>query len=301
MISVLMTTYNEPISLVKESIESILTQTYTDLELVIIVDNSKNNEILDYLNNLNDKRVNILINSKNIGLPLSLNKGIEYAHGNYIARMDADDVADKSRLEKQLEYLEKNGLDLVSSNSIDIDEDGKIIGNVTKFPCTTSKIYKYLNFGSSMLHPTWLGTKEAFEELNGYRNIYSCEDYDFLIRGALKKLKFGNTKDCLLKKRIRNSSISESSHILQEQTAFLLKKNYRKKKVTSLKEIQTFINGDEFRELRRKIELSNQLFNEYKNKDGISRLIFLFKISINNSMVRKEYILGKLYRQFLSL
>ncbi len=102
-----MSTYNETVEELKKAIDSILTQTFKNFEFIIILDNPQNYEhkkvINEYLSK--DKRIIFLINESNIGLAASLNEGIENAKGDYIARMDADDISMPNRLEKEYNYL----------------------------------------------------------------------------------------------------------------------------------------------------------------------------------------------------
>lgn len=107
MISVIMPNYNTPISYLREAVDSILAQTYTDFEFIII-DDASNDESLKYLESLNDSRIRLIKNDKNEGITKSLNIGIMNAKGKYIARMDSDDIADPTRFEVQLNYMEEN-------------------------------------------------------------------------------------------------------------------------------------------------------------------------------------------------
>ena len=99
--------YNEKISWLNESVESILNQTYRNFEFIIIDDNPDNKEIKNYLLNLKqrDERIIIIFNDCNIGLTKSLNKGLEMATGEFVARMDADDISINTRFERQISYL----------------------------------------------------------------------------------------------------------------------------------------------------------------------------------------------------
>lgn len=104
-ISVVMPAYNAE-KYIGKSIDSILNQTYGDFEFIIINDGSKDSTkeiILSY----SDNRIVYLENEINSGIVVTLNKGLEYATGEYIARMDADDIAVAERLEKQIEFMEK--------------------------------------------------------------------------------------------------------------------------------------------------------------------------------------------------
>lgn len=99
-ISVVMSIYNENIDEIKASIDSILNQTYENIEFIIILDNPTRLDINVLLTEYqkNDTRIKVIYNQKNEGLALSLNKGLEIATGEYIARMDSDDISLQDRL-----------------------------------------------------------------------------------------------------------------------------------------------------------------------------------------------------------
>ena len=104
LISVVMSVYNEKIEWIKDSVKSILGQSYTNIEFIIVIDNpGLDREVKEYLENTakTDGRVVLLQNKENVGLAKSLNRGIAAANGAYIARMDADDISEKNRLDLQ--------------------------------------------------------------------------------------------------------------------------------------------------------------------------------------------------------
>ena len=116
LISVVMSVYNEKIEWIKDSVKSILGQSYTNIEFIIVIDNpGLDREVKEYLENTakTDGRVVLLQNKENVGLAKSLNRGIAAANGAYIARMDADDISEKNRLDLQIQIMEKGKYDLV--------------------------------------------------------------------------------------------------------------------------------------------------------------------------------------------
>ncbi|MFW6383201.1 MAG: glycosyltransferase family 2 protein, partial [Nanoarchaeota archaeon] len=140
-VSVLMPAYNSQ-DYISDAIESILSQTYTDFEFVIIDDCSTDDTwkiIKKYAKN--DKRIKAFKNVKNSGVTVSLNNGLEKCSGDYIARMDSDDVSLPKRLEKQVEVLENGKADVVGTNIYFIDEQGKVFGK-RKYEPVTGKIIK---------------------------------------------------------------------------------------------------------------------------------------------------------------
>ena len=117
MVSVIMCTYNEPIEVIDASIKSILNQSYENIQLIIINDNPDRLEMAKYLNDLsvNNHMIEYIKNEENIGLVRSLNRGLLKAKGEYIARMDADDISNTNRIKEQVTFLKKNNCDIVGS------------------------------------------------------------------------------------------------------------------------------------------------------------------------------------------
>lgn len=272
MISVVMSTYDEPLRLIEQSVGSILNQTYKDFEFIIIVDNPSRKELVDFLKNQQgrDERVRVFVNKKNIGLTASLNKGIKVAHGKYIARMDADDIARPNRLEKQLQFIKKNDLDLIGSNILDIDMNGRpTSGKMTCYPENDVKIKKYLRLGSPMAHPTWFGKSDVFKE-NIYIDFPACEDYEFLTRVALAGKKLGNVNEVLLDYRINENGISNSKRIMQKTSLYFVRKNYRNNKLSDYNDFIEFLNSAAGRkkqgELEKYYKMNKVLKNDLKNK-----------------------------------
>src|SRR3990167_8047602 len=206
-ISVIMSVYNGT-PFLEEAVESILKQTYKNFEF-IIVDDASTDETWKYLKFLNDQRIKLLKNTKNLGLAASLNIALRQAKGDYIARMDADDVSLPRRLETQLEFLEKNhDIDMCGSYVSVIDEGGKIIGRIKK-PLTDSKIKKELFWLTPLLHPTWFVKKEVFRRLKGYDERWDyVEDFEFVIRA--KDFKMANIPKNLLLFRSRAERRSQA-------------------------------------------------------------------------------------------
>ncbi len=208
MISVLMSVYNEKLEWLQKAVDSILNQTYTDFEYLIIIDNpSLNREAVDYLEETaaNDKRVKLHFNEQNIGLMRSLNVGITLVQGKYIARMDADDISFLNRLEKELLFLEDNDLDMVSANRVDIDENGNEISRSTHIKNDPQRHLPYSNF---IVHPSVLIKTEVLRSLGGYREFYNSEDYDMWLRVLSAGYKIGILDEYVVYYRIRQSSMS---------------------------------------------------------------------------------------------
>ena len=213
MISVIMSTYNEEERFLREAIESILNQTYSDFEFIIGVDNPENQSLIAILNEYESKdiRVVVHVNEHNMGLAMTLNKLIALAKGDYIARMDADDKAEPERLEHQLKYMQDNDLDIISCDVNVIDENDNIIQKMYNLPSADGQIRKKLKINNCMPHPGWMVRRELYEAIGGYEATPYCEDYEFLLKVRGGDYKFGNLNEPLLNYRMTSISISRAN------------------------------------------------------------------------------------------
>ena len=184
LVSVIMGIYNIPSKeILKEAIDSILNQTYNNIEFVIIDDGSNNDTYL-WAKELtkNDKRVILKKNKKNIGLAATLNKCLTFATGYYIARMDGDDISDLNRIKTEVEFLEKyKEYDLVTCNMRCFDEFG-----VWAYKNGPEIIKKNdFLFNSPVNHASLLTYKKTYELVKGYnedKKTLRMEDYDIFMR-----------------------------------------------------------------------------------------------------------------------
>lgn len=177
-VSVIMPLYNAAPYL-KESIESILAQTFSDFEFFIIDDKSSDNST-EIVQSYKDDRIIFIQKPENTGYTDSLNKSIKLAKGKYIARMDADDISIPNRFEKQYNYMEQNP-DLLLLGTF-----YKIIGmeNIVKLPITHDEIKVRLLFENPICHPTVFMRKSFFDNSNlKYdRTFEPAEDYELWTR-----------------------------------------------------------------------------------------------------------------------
>ena len=201
-ISVLMGIYNCGATL-SEAIECILTQTYTNWELIMCDDGSKDDTVTvaeSYVNKYPDK-IKLLKNEKNMGLNYTLNHCLEEADGEYIARMDGDDICSKVRFEKELEYLENHPeIALVSCHMEIYDETG--VFGVIKFRETP--ILKDFLKASQFCHAGCMMRTNVLKELGGYTvsdKFLRVEDYDLWVRLYLAGNKGYNLQEVLYSMR----------------------------------------------------------------------------------------------------
>lgn len=205
-ITVLMLVYNGE-DFIKKAIDSILYQTYHNFELLIINDGSTDNS-LNIINGFNDSRIRILNNDGNKGLTYSRNRGVKEAKGEYIAIIDCDDINEKSRLEKQLNFLEKNPeFAVIGSMVQSIDHNGNFIGKPWDLSAPHEKIPCILLFRNYIANPAAMFRKNVFKSLD-YRSEYPpAEDYDLWVRIS-ENYKLWNIQKILLYYRVHDANIS---------------------------------------------------------------------------------------------
>lgn len=183
-VSIIMGIYNCEDTLEK-AIESIINQTYSNWELIMCDDCSKDNTyvIAKKYENKYPSKIKVIRNEKNLTLAPTLNKCIKLANGKYIARQDGDDFSDKDRLQMQVEYLEENPqYDLVGTNMVSFDENGQ--KGIHKLKTDPSKL-DFLSTGKAFAHATIMIKKDVLISLNGYcEEDYAnqAEDYELWSR-----------------------------------------------------------------------------------------------------------------------
>ncbi len=198
-ISVVMSVFKR-YTYLKESIESILNQTFQNFELIIVIEKSeKQEEINKFIKETEDDRIIIINNKKKLGFAESLNVGIKNARGKYIARMDDDDISLPERLEKQYIFLENNhNIDILGTAVKQFMNKNDIY-----YPETDpEKVKAYTLINNQMFHPTIMMRKEIIEKYNLYYDSnYKTEDAELWSR-AVKWVKMSNLKEILLYYRI---------------------------------------------------------------------------------------------------
>ena len=232
LLSVIMSVYNEEKEWVCESVESILRQTYPLFEFIIVIDNPElDRETKSYLQAVekSDRRVKLIFNEKNMGLALSLNKAIALASGEYIARMDADDISEENRLLDQLAYLEKHQLDMLGTGRRIINENGKVLVEEEKPVTNPSLLQRLLPITSCFVHPTVMIRTNVLRSLDGYRNFRQSQDYDLWLRLYDAKYRLGNISRTLLHYRVRESGISNKKPYVQYLTSVYQKKLHKER------------------------------------------------------------------------
>lgn len=210
LVSVIMPTYNVE-QFVAEAIESILNQSYSNIEFVIVDDCSTDNTYKiceEYAQN--DSRIKLLRNEKNSKIEFSLNRALKNCTGKYVIRMDGDDISDKFRIEIMKNYLDSHeDIKLVGTSAITINTNNEEIGR-TIFLSDFSMIKKTCLLKTPVVH-IWMTYKYIYDELNGYRKLFATEDYDFILRLITSGYKCSNISDYFGYK-IRVNRVGNSSN-----------------------------------------------------------------------------------------
>ena len=215
-ITVLMSAYNaEPY--LSESIESILAQTFTNFEFLIIDDGSSDSTA-EIIVSYKDPRIRLVRNEKNIGLTRSLNKGIKLAISDYIARMDADDISLPDRLEKQFQAFSFDpSLTLCASRMEIIDENGRPTGII--YPTISPSLLPWrLLFGNQIPHTSVMVKRQALIEMGGYAEwAERSQDHELWAR-INHEHKVRMIPDILVYWRDHSSNITQIDFQAQRQT-----------------------------------------------------------------------------------
>jgi len=222
LVTFLITTYNSG-QWINECLNSILNQTYKNLQVLIIDDGSEDNTV-DRIKQMSDKRIELYF-KEHSGISKSLNFALDKIKGTYIARLGADDICTNIRIEKQLDFLKRNNsYGIVGSNFILVDAGGKEIFKV-KLPQKDEWIRDQMHRRCCVWDGSILLRKEILTLANGYdENRNSSEDWEFYLR-VLNKTKLYNIQEYLSYKRIHTSNISLTPDAVKESEKVLLKYN----------------------------------------------------------------------------
>lgn len=214
-LSVIMPAYNAQ-DYIKESIDSVLSQSFPEFELIVINDGSKD-ETEKIIQQYDDLRIKYISNEHNLGLIKTLNKGINEAKGKFIARLDSDDICEQNRFETQFNEFAKDAeVVLVSSWSKIIDKNNKFLG-MGNWSFSPESIFFNLIFRQCIPHSSVMFKKDIFLECGGYdENAVHIEDFD-LWRKIANKGKIIHVEKPLIAWRDLETGICSSNHDFQEQ------------------------------------------------------------------------------------
>jgi glycosyltransferase involved in cell wall biosynthesis len=262
-ISVILPVYNCQ-EFVSEAVISILNQTFSNFELIII-DDCSTDKTLEIIKSFDDSRIKIIEKPKNSGYTDSLNFGIDIAKGEYIARMDGDDISLPMRFEKQVAFLDHN-------------QDVIMCGSDIAILSSDKPLYKYhsheeilvdLCFQNAFCHPTVMIRKTALLVNKYDKNFEPAEDYELWIR--LSQIgKLANLNEVLLRYRVHENQISKSKNAIQKKHNFACN-------LKLLNKLNVLNEFDEH-QIKSTIKPKNSTFEDFK----IAQKVFAFLIKKNN-------------------
>ena len=227
-VSIIMPVYNGE-KYIKETIESILSQTFKDFEFIIIDDHSTDNSV-NIISSFKDPRIKLSVNEKNLGLSNTLNLAIENSKAKYIARMDHDDISLPNRIEEQFNFMEQNPEIGACGTYIKMFGFGE--PRIKKFPLKGSDIKAELLLHSPMAHPTVMFRKEVLKKYDlKYNSEYDgAEDYDLWERMNTVTI-MANIPKILLNYRLHESQLSRISPTKKAKVEKIQRRIYERMRV----------------------------------------------------------------------
>jgi glycosyltransferase involved in cell wall biosynthesis len=208
LVTVAMSVHNGAGTL-KSAVHSILWQTFSDWELLIVNDASTDASS-QICHQFHDSRIRVVDESQQRGLAVRLNQCVEQARGKYVARMDADDIAYPERFERQVHYLESHpDIDLLGHGAVVFKGEGEIIG---LYPVAQrhEDICRRPWWGFPLAHPTWMGKRVWFARHRYHQEVKKGQDQELLLR-AWQTSRFATLSDCLLGYRMDKVSSAKSA------------------------------------------------------------------------------------------
>ena len=206
MVSVVIPTYKRTVEYVSKAVESVLNQTYPNVEIVVIDDSTsaydgrQNTE--NYFKTLNDPRVIYLQNEKNLGGSLSRNRGIENANGEYITFLDDDDEYKPEKVEKQLRFMQEKGYEMTFTDLEIYTPDGKLV-DYREFSDVESFDNEYLLRYHLQKHltgtPTFMYKAEKLREIGGFDVVKVGQEFHLMLKSILGSLNIGYFPECYVK------------------------------------------------------------------------------------------------------
>ena len=264
----------------KEAVESILNQTFRDFEFIIIDDGSTDgtSEIIARYEKADD-RIRVY-HQENRGLVASLNRGCQLAKGEYIARMDADDISLPERLEKQVEFLNAHPDIGVLGTWMELINENSVPQNKVRVPTSPWLIGWSLIFANCMVHSSVMMRRDIVEQLGFYRpEALHAEDYDLWARiSSITKL--ANIPEVLLRYRISKERISSqhsqtqeqnSVQIIQSMVTRLLGPGVSLETVSRLRRVVIGLPLDNPQQIDQVATLIQRLYRAYLDTSSLSR------------------------------
>lgn len=276
LVSVIIPLYNQK-QYIKRAIDSVLHQTYSPIEIIVVNDGSIDNP-LEILNSYEDKIK--IINQSNKGLAAARNTGFEHASGKYIQFLDSDDTILKEKIKRQVNILEKNGgIDLTACRTIWVDEKGKILSVQKKYSKKFPTIRDFLMENQFPVHSA-LMKKEVFQKTGLFdKDMNPIEDWDMWIRILLQGYKVSCTNHVLVKYFQINDSMSSNDTIMFNMRIKILNKYFMHHNFSEV--FKKHAVGNAY------LQYSYQMYRNKKTKDA--RKLILEAIKLNPLILNNFY------------
>lgn len=206
LVSIVIPTYKRTVEYVSKAVESVLNQTYSNIEIVVIDDSTSAYEgrpsTENYFKTLNDPRVVYLQNEKNLGGSLSRNRGIENANGEYITFLDDDDEYKPEKVEKQLRFMQNKGYEMTFTDLEIYSPDGKLV-DYREFKDVESFDNEYLLRYHLQKHltgtPTFMYKAEKLREIGGFDVVKVGQEFHLMLKSISGGLNIGYFPECYVK------------------------------------------------------------------------------------------------------
>ena len=227
--------YNDTPLHLSDAIKSILDQTYNELEFLIVLDASTTTSLRKITTKyaLLDSRIKVINVEENVNFPTILNIGIRHARGDFIARMDPDDISDKLRIKKQVDFLIKNKeIDFVGSNAQEIDENDMHL-YYKKMPKNQIDLEKIQSYRDAFIHPSVLFRSSFFIKFGNYSELEihkPFEDTELWSRALEMGAKGFNIQEDLVKFRLDKSFFERRGDLKYGKKEFKIRFKYLIKK-----------------------------------------------------------------------
>lgn len=258
LVSVILPVYSYNI-FIKDSLSSIINQSYFNIE-IIIIDDSSDKRLLDLIKTFSDKRI-IHVNGNKTGLSSALNLGINLSKGQYIARMDCDDLSDLMRIEKQLFFMIKKDIDICGTNALIINSRNNVTDTFIA-PKNNNLIIPYLVSFIPFFHGSIMINKKFIEKYKlKYENNFA-EDKFLWMKFFYNRAKFDNLDDFLYKYRQHEGSLFVKNQRKIKKELKLINKNFIKNNIELIM-FQFTVNLNDY--------------NNYSEKDKEILVDFYFK------------------------
>lgn len=293
-VSVVMAVYDYKRHL-RESIDSILDQTFDDFEL-IIVDGGSTDGTSEIIGDYNDPRIRHMRLDKNPGFTPMLIQGVSASRGDYIARHDADDISKRSRIKTQVEYLDKYPeIDILGTSYRVIDDNGKGVKNIM-LSFGHEDVLRNLRYGSPFPHGSVMMRRKVLEDYNYDPIAEKSQDYDLWIRiGKDGRYRFRVIPDTLYFWRDHDESIGNTQWIVQflfSERARLMSEGWSD---VDPERIIHLINNTIFTRPRRRF-LAHKYRRLFYTTCGIKKIYYLMISTFFEPSYLKDGIVKRIYR-----